>query len=65
MNIASIYTNGLEKSKPCSNAHYTILPELKEKALEMLGKGMKQKYIAKTLGISEASVNALKCRERY
>ena len=65
MNIASIYPNGLEKRKPCTNANNTTIPELKEKALEMLGKGMTIKYVSQALGIPISTMAFWKRKASY
>ena len=65
MNIASIYPNGLEKSRPCSNANNTIPPELKEKAMEMLGRGMTIKFVSMRLGIPESTMACWKRKASY
>ena len=48
---ASVYPNGLEKARNCSNANNTILPELKEEAIKMLERGITMKYVSIKLGI--------------
>ena len=58
MNIASIYPNGVEKGRNSqSKPSYTVSDEIKQKALAMIDRGIKQTVVAKKFGVDNTTVN--------
>ncbi len=66
INIASIYPNGVEKSRNIIGHNATICPKLKAKALGMLDRGVKLNLVGKKLGLDPSTISMwIKPVERY
>tara|TARA_R110002020_G_scaffold147185_1_gene322322 strand:+ start:388 stop:642 length:255 start_codon:yes stop_codon:yes gene_type:complete len=67
MNIASIYPNGLEKTKHHSTGTgLRSNPETKKKALEMLDRGIRINMICEKLSIDKSTIKHWQeAKERY
>ena len=55
MNMASIYPNGLEKSKDATK-RVARKPELKARALEMVARGIRVMMISEKIGVNRATI---------